>query len=1260
MKHTVERQRFFNSKTGKHKAIVLKGIFILTSLAFLYSCSFGPYYKKSVKNWKDSIPPDSSNLTYSVFLIGDAGYPSLTKQEPTLKLLQNFLEKDSNSSVVFLGDNIYFDGMPAPNSNGREMAEKKLNEQLNILKNYKGETYFIAGNHDWEYMRQNGLARVKFQEEYIESYLNRGNVFVPDNGCPGPFSAKVYNNVILIAVDSQWWLHKYEKPYGRCGDCTAEDEHDMLVQLEDLIKTNRNKHIILVAHHPLMSNGNHGGYYNIIDYIFPLHIIHPKLYIPIPVLGSIYPLYRKFGGTDQDIAHYRYQEYKNEIIKIISSYDNIVYAAGHDHNLQYHETENLHHVISGSGSKITPVKGGDQALYTEKHNGFSILKYYQNGQAWIEYWIPEGDGSKGRLAFRHLVYTRKSGSPESYCSLSAIDYGDSTATIQATDKYQVNSFRRLFFGNHYRQEWITPIDAPLIDLKTEKGGLIPYGIGGRRQSISLKLRDLDDKEYVLRSINKDPTKAVPIDFRNTFIHDIVEDQISAQHPYAAVTVPTLEDAVGVYHTNPKIVLIPNDSCLGPYREQFKNMLALFEENPNENQETVKSFGYSKNIVGTDRMREKLESDNDNKVDERNFLRVRFLDMFIGDWDRHERQYRWAIFQKEKGEVYKAIPEDRDQAYFKFDGWLPYIAHRKWAIRNLQNFGDTYHDIVGLNLSAVNVDRRYLSSLTEEDWKEIADSMKIELTDEVIEKAIKKLPDTIYNLHGPEIISKLKRRRDELPTAVVIYYKALSRFVDIYGSDKNEKFVVERLNNFETKVSVFKVNKEGEIKDKLYERTFNRKITKELRLYGLAGEDDFEIKGKVKKGVKIRIIGGNDADTLNDISQVRGIQEKTVFYDSKSDNVIKKKNESDLRLSNLEVIHYPSQDKFFYTYKGPRLAIAFNQDDGLFLGGGFVYRNYKFRSSPYGSQHIFLFSRALNTGSTKFDYMGDIRNVIKGLDLGINFDAYTPAFVMNFFGYGNESKKDRSQPIEFYRIHLENIFFNPSLKKDITKFLTVGVGPKYSHYKLDHRPNSYLGETITDPSFYSPRDYLGLRAYFKLGTRDNFRNPTRGILLTGEVNQNWRLGKSESYQQYLSEFSFYITPNLPFQLTIASRLGGAMNFGAYEFYQANALGYTSGIGQAGNLRGYRKSRFIGDKSLYHNLDVRIQLFRFNAYIFTCKVGVLGLIDNGKVWVKNQTSHRWHTGYGGGVWIDIYNKFILTSTYSFSSDDSLYNLRMGFFF
>src|SRR6478735_2508388 len=145
-----------------------------------------PNYKSEVSNWKTITPPDSLQIKHSIFLIGDVGSPKHSPQEPSLKLMRHQLEvADSNSTAIFLGDNVYSYGMPEPDAYDRKISERRLNDQLDILKNYHGEKFMIPGNHDWKQGLAGGWDAVIREEEYVESYLKDtafvtgGDFFVP-------------------------------------------------------------------------------------------------------------------------------------------------------------------------------------------------------------------------------------------------------------------------------------------------------------------------------------------------------------------------------------------------------------------------------------------------------------------------------------------------------------------------------------------------------------------------------------------------------------------------------------------------------------------------------------------------------------------------------------------------------------------------------------------------------------------------------------------------------------------------------------------------------------------------------------------------------------------------------------------------------------------------------------------------------------------------------------------------------------------------
>ena len=210
----------------------------------------------------DKSSPSESESIYKVYLIGDAGAPK-TYDDPTLTLFSKHLEKASkNSAAIFLGDNIYGNGLPDSTHPERLFYENRLLTQLKTVKEFSGKVFFIPGNHDWDNGQTHGLKAVKRQEQFIEDYLGRGNTFLPDNGFPGPHEVKLMDeddhpdlndDIRLVALDTQWWLHEYEKSYGDNGDFVVNDAGDVINKLEDIVRDRKNDYLIIAAHHPLVS-----------------------------------------------------------------------------------------------------------------------------------------------------------------------------------------------------------------------------------------------------------------------------------------------------------------------------------------------------------------------------------------------------------------------------------------------------------------------------------------------------------------------------------------------------------------------------------------------------------------------------------------------------------------------------------------------------------------------------------------------------------------------------------------------------------------------------------------------------------------------------------------------------------------------------------------------------------------------------------------------------------------------------------------------
>ncbi len=331
----------------------------------------------------------SQDVAFTIYLIGDAGEPYVGESS-NMKLLKEQLDKEStNSAIVFLGDNIYPKGMPEKGHEERPDAEKAIDGQLASLKEYQGQAFFVAGNHDWEKGKEDGYRRVLFQETYVEEQLNRGNIFLPDRACPGPVEVELSDDLVLILYDSQWLLHEHNKP-GKGDGCVNGSNEEVLIAIAEALERNAHRQVILAAHHPIFTYGIHGGVTTFKDHIFPLTELNDALYIPLPGIGSIYPLYRKSGHL-QDTNHDTYKAITSFLIKELEKYPGIIHAAGHEHSIQYSLKENVHYIVSGSGVKTTHVRKRGYAQFVEDKTGFAKLIVKTNGQVVLQMWQSEDE-----------------------------------------------------------------------------------------------------------------------------------------------------------------------------------------------------------------------------------------------------------------------------------------------------------------------------------------------------------------------------------------------------------------------------------------------------------------------------------------------------------------------------------------------------------------------------------------------------------------------------------------------------------------------------------------------------------------------------------------------------------------------------------------------------------------------------------------------------------------------------------------------------
>jgi len=437
-----------------------------------------------------------------------------------------------------------------------------------------------------------------------------------------------------------------------------------------------------------------------------------------------------------------------------------------------------------------------------------------------------------------------------------------TTVIIPGAKFKRSGYHNLFWGRHYRKEWSTPVRVSNFYIDTAYGGLTPTAESGSRQSQGLRLKSGKGKEYVLRSVDKDFGRAFPDNFQKTFVTRVAKDQASIAYPFAAITITPMIQATGIYHTNPRIIFVPAQGPLSDYNKKYGNQLYLIEERADENQEDADYFGNSKNVIGSEKLFEHIYEDNDNRVDQKAFAKARLFDMFIGDWGRHPDNWRWAKFDDGNLNIYRPVPRDRDQAYTKLDGFWPWVGINVAGATHLETFSFRIHNVKKFNKPAWPLDRPFTNELTQQDWINAAQQLQSALTDQLIEYSIHQLPPELFSISGPTIIAKLKSRRNHLQDYASDYYRFLSHHVELRGSNDREFFEVKRLNNAETQINIYKINKENEIKKKpYYSRTFFNKETREVRLYSLDKPDIIQVTGP-PRGVKVRIIDPDGTDSIS--------------------------------------------------------------------------------------------------------------------------------------------------------------------------------------------------------------------------------------------------------------------------------------------------------------------------------------------------------------------------------------------------------------
>lgn len=834
-----------------------------------------------------------------------------------------------------------------------------------------------------------------------------------------------------------------------------------------------------------------------------------------------------------------------------------------------------------------------------------------------------------------------------------------TVEIAAGPGYEAGPFKRFIWGDHYRDAWTTKINIPVMQFNPKKGDLDILNITGGVQTVTIIAQDSTGQRFVIRSVQKNPKKSLPEDLQETFATDIAQDQTSASHPYGGLIVPHLAEAAGVYQTTPELrYIIDPEEHIFPSSKK-SGAVVMVEEFVNKQWFTTKYGQTATAVIGTEELWEKMRAGTPARIDQRQLVRSRLLDMYIGDWDRHEGQWFWVKAATDSNTVYKPIPLDRDNAFYRSDGVMLGLT-RLFLFPKFQNFGEDIQSIKGINLNAQYFDRWFINALEKEEWINIANEMQQSITDSVIHRAVKQWPKSITKLNGSAFTRKLKARRTKLPEFARRYYDILSRQVNVFGSNAQEQFIAKRLPGGETVLEMFRIDSLGQ-RQRMFHRVFKANETEEIRLYGFDNDDRFEVEGTVRQSSEIQIIGGEGVDTIIDHSHVSGSHKTIWVYDTKKGVKIKSSGEIKTKTSNDPSVNRYEKRSFQYNFLGPLVATGYNEDDGLFLGGGIHYRTEEFRKEPFASDHRFTAKLATRTTAFSIAYRGEFTELIGTFDAAGRLDIRGPNYSSNYFGLGNDTRKEHDNN-NFYNYRFDNIAATAELQRNFKHHLQLSFGLGYEYFNTRTTKNRFITSPATDltPADLSQHHFFMTHVEFSITSIEDPVLPKYGTEL--KIRDELKLGlndESETFNRLTAETRAYFT--LPqITSTIASRLRFDLNSNAFDFFQANTLGGQTRSENVGYLRGFLRDRFSGRTRLVHNTEIRTKLVDIKSYYLPAAGGIYGFVDEGRVWQDDESSRQWHAGYGGGIWISPLQRAVFTAGVAFSKEETLFTLTYGFSF
>jgi hypothetical protein len=240
---------------------------------------------------------------------------------------------------------------------------------------------------------------------------------VPTPGCPGPAVADVGHTLRLVMLDTEWWLRRSGPPQSarKTVPCAFASEKSVLDSLKTVLRSDSTRRVVLMSHHPLASAGEHGGFFSEDTKMYPLTGLKSWLRVPLPMIGSVYVAAREMGLSEQDLSSPSYSRMIRSIMGTFSKTEPLIYAAGHDHDLQVLQFEGIpkYQLVAGSGifGHVSNVSKVSATRYAKAESGYMRLRAWEDGRIRLTVFTVNIKGETDE-AFDEWVSQAKNKQPE--------------------------------------------------------------------------------------------------------------------------------------------------------------------------------------------------------------------------------------------------------------------------------------------------------------------------------------------------------------------------------------------------------------------------------------------------------------------------------------------------------------------------------------------------------------------------------------------------------------------------------------------------------------------------------------------------------------------------------------------------------------------------------------------------------------------------------------------------------------------------------